>query len=307
MKKTTFGSFSNLSDLDLVTRLPTTPPDVRIMYDANPLTFGDLRLPGVSGRGQLYPLVVLIHGGGWESSYTSGYMEPLAELLALAGVATWNLEFRRVNNPGGGYPGTFRDVGTGIDYVTRLAKDYPLDLERVVLLGHSSGGHLATWAAGRKNIPQDSELFVHEPVVPCGVVDLAGVVDLEAAFQAGREDVRYMLDAADVDAIRNKALVASSIHLLPTGVPQTLIVGSKDNRWRLESHDLYHAAGTNAGDVIDLVIFEGANHFDVVDAGGPAWGEIVRAVFKHIDKSVSPIVLALNQPFPAAEASRNRE
>ncbi|WP_422758512.1 alpha/beta hydrolase [Paenarthrobacter sp. C1] len=303
MKRTTFGSFSNLSDLDLVTWLPNTPPDVRIMYDANPLTFGDLRLPEASVTGERHPLVVLIHGGAWESSYTSGYMEPLAELFALAGVATWNLEFRRVNNPGGGYPGSFRDVATGIDYVTRLAKDYPLDLERVVLLGHSSGGHMATWAAGRRNIPQDSELFVQGPLVPCGVVDLAGVVDLEAAFQAGREDVRHILDAADGEAIRDKALVASSIRLLPTGVPQTLIVGSKDNSWRIESHDRYHAAGTDAGDVVDLVIFEGANHFDVVDVSGPAWAEIVTAVFKHIDKSVSPFVLALNQPLPAVEAS----
>lgn len=302
MKKSSVGSFSNPTDLDVVTKLPTTPPDVRIMYDANPLTFGDLRLPRGGGRGQLYPLVVLIHGGAWESSFTLGYMEQLAELLTLAGVATWNLEFRRVNNPGGGYPGTFRDVGTGIDYVTRLAEDYPLDLERVVLLGHSSGGHLATWAAGRKNIPKDSELFVQDPLAPCGVVDLAGVLDLEAAFQAGRDDVRHILDAADIDEIRDKAPTASSIRLLPVGVPQTLIIGSKDNPWRLESHIRYHAAATKAGETIDLVILEGANHFDVVDSSGPAWVEIVTAVFNHMDKSVSARVLALNEPSPAAEA-----
>ncbi|TWD47067.1 acetyl esterase/lipase [Arthrobacter sp. AG367] len=293
MRRTAFGSFRNQSDLSVVANLPTTPPDVRIMYDPHPLTFGDLRLPDTENREPLHPLVILIHGGAWESSFSLGYMEQLAELFTQAGIATWNIEFRRLNNPGGGYPGTFLDVGRGIDYATQLAQDYPIDLNHVVLLGHSSGGHLATWAAGRKRIPKGSELFVQNPLNVSGVVDLAGVLDLGCAYRAGREDVRQILGAADLDEIMDKARTASSISLLPMGVPQTLIIGSKDNPWRLESHGRYHDIGTGAGDKIDLVTLEGANHFDVLDPSGPAWTEIVQAVFNYLGMRVSPDVLGL--------------
>jgi acetyl esterase/lipase len=287
------ASFSNQSDLDIVEKLPTTLPDARILYDENPLTYGDIRLPADAGDGDgKYPLVVLLHGGAWESSYTLEYMGQLAESLTNAGVATWNLEYRRLNNPGGGYPGTFLDVANGIDHVVQLAEDYPIDLDRVVLMGHSSGGHLATWAAGRKSIPKDSEFYTENPLRVSGVIDLAGVLDLEYAYQAGRDDIMHILDAADDKELSAKAPTASSINLLPMGVPQTLIIGSEDNPWRLESQERYRATGNDGGDVIDLVTLDGANHFDVVDPCSPAWTPIVSAVFKYVDEPLNEAVLA---------------
>lgn len=281
MKRTAIGSFLNQSVLDLVAKLPAMTADVRIMYDNDPLTFGDLRLPHSDSPDPLHPLVILIHGGAWESSFSLGYMDQLAELLTGAGFATWNVEFRRLNNPGGGYPGTFLDVGKAIDHSRQLAQDYPVDLNRVVLLGHSSGGHLATWAAGRINIPTASELFVQNPLPVCGVVDLAGVLDLECAYRGGREDVRQILRAKNLDEIVDKSRTASSVNMLPLGVPQTLIIGSMDDAWRLESHERYHDIGTAVGDEIDLVTLEGANHFDVVDASSPVWAEILGAIFNY--------------------------
>ncbi|WP_371828568.1 alpha/beta fold hydrolase [Rhodococcoides fascians] len=132
----------------MVARLPRTQPDARILYGDSPLNCGDLRIPEGTGD-ERHPLVILIHGGAWESSYTSEYFGQLSEAFADVGMATWNLEFRRKNNSGGAFPGMFLDVANGVDYARQLAEEYPIDLDRVVLLGHSSGGHLAAWAAGR--------------------------------------------------------------------------------------------------------------------------------------------------------------
>ncbi|WP_349428818.1 alpha/beta hydrolase [Microbacterium sp. LWS13-1.2] len=278
--ETTVSGFANLSDMDIVGWLPSTPPDARIHYSSAALTYGDLRLPrGDDADG--HPLVILIHGGAWESSYTSDYVARLAESLTALGVATWNLEFRRLNNPGSDYPGMFLDISQGVDFARELAKDYPIDLDRVVLLGHSSGGHLATWAAGRKNISPESPLYSEDPLRVSGVVDLAGVLDLEYAYNAGRTDVLQVVGAHDSAALREKAGDTSSIRLLPLGVPQSLIIGTADNPWRLESHQRYRDAGMAGGDRIDLIRLEGANHFDVVDVSSPAWEPIVTAVREY--------------------------
>ena len=275
-------TFLNQSDVDIMERLPATVPDARIRYDESPLTYGDIRIP-TDGESETYPLVVLIHGGAWESSYNSDYFDQLAEALADAGVATWNLEFRRLNNPGSEFPGMFLDIAHGVDFVRDLAERYPIDVDNVVVMGHSSGGHLAAWAAGRKNIPRDSELFAEDPLAVRGVVDLAGVLDLEHAFEAGRTDVLDVVGAADGQGLSAKAPATSPIRLLPLGVPQTLIIGTEDSPWRIESDQRYRAAGTAAGDDVKVVTLEGANHFDVVDVCSPAWVPIVTAVFEYVD------------------------
>lgn len=288
-------AFLNLTELDVVERLPSTAPDSRIRYDESPLTYGDLRLPAGGGSGP-YPLVVLLHGGGWESSFAADYFGQLAEALTNAGVATWNLEFRRLNNPGAAYPGMFLDVARGVDYVRQLAERYPVDPDRVVLMGHSSGGQLGAWAAARHNLPRTSELYTDNPLVPRGFIDLAGVLDLEYAYAAGRDDVLQVVGATDAVDLASKAQTTSPIRLMPTGVPQTLIIGSRDNAWRIESHHRYVAAAAEAGDTVELVELEGANHFDVVDVGSAAWLPIITAVFKHVD-------LPLGEIHPAATPS----
>lgn len=287
-------SFENPDELDIVERLPTSPPDVRLRYDENPLTFGDLRLPEGDTEGDV-PLVIMLHGGAWESDYSLDYMSPLAEALTDAGVATWNIEFRRLSNKGGSYPGIFLVAAHGIDYARQLAKKYPIDLDRVVLMGHSSGGHLATWAAGRQNIPASSEFYTNDPLPVSGVVDLAGVLDLESAYKHGRKDVLKLLAAKDGSDIADKAPIASSINLLPMGVPQTLIIGSKDNTWRLGSQRRYRDAGVEGGDAIDLVELDGANHFDTVDPCSPAWDPIVSAVLEYTGSSATKRDRSLNE------------
>jgi acetyl esterase/lipase len=151
---------------------------MRVEYGPDPNQFGELRIP--AGRGP-HPVVVLIHGGCFKAAYASlRDLAPMGDALKAQGIATWNVEYRRLGQPGGGWPGTHQDVGRAVDQLRALAETYRLDLNRVVIVGHSAGGHLAMWAASRSRIPTSSALYANDPLKVRGVVDLAGPVDLSA-------------------------------------------------------------------------------------------------------------------------------
>jgi len=155
--------------------------DLRLSYGTLPLQFGDLWLPefGRPMAARPWPLVVFIHGGWWRSAYGLGYAGFLCQAMKAQGIAVWSLEYRRVGDTGGGWPGTMQDVAAGMDHVAKLAEAYPLDTQRVIAAGHSAGGHLAFWLAGRHHVPPSSVLAEPQPKVALrGVVALAGAVDL---------------------------------------------------------------------------------------------------------------------------------
>ncbi|WP_396220693.1 alpha/beta hydrolase family protein, partial [Gemmatimonas sp.] len=111
-------------DVDTV---PLRDAGVRIAYGRDPLQFGELRLPSGASNSNRAPIAIVIHGGCWYSPYASvRNSAPLADALAQSGVATWNVEYRRYDHPGGGWTGTFRDVADGADYVRMLATLYPI-------------------------------------------------------------------------------------------------------------------------------------------------------------------------------------
>src|SRR6202521_4497566 len=155
-----------MSSDDILT-LPPPPADTRLSYGTDPNQFGDLRLPKTKGP---VPLVMNIHGGFWRAKYDLAHAGHLCAALTAKGVATWNIEYRRVGNPGGGWPGTFEDIRNAFRYVPQIAKRYDLDSTKVLVMGHSAGGQLALCLAA------------HESSLT-RVVSLAGVVDLRRAYQ----------------------------------------------------------------------------------------------------------------------------
>ena len=245
-----------------INKLPSRPPDYKIAYGNAPQQYGQLRLP--KGRGP-FPVVVVIHGGCWGDFADSNYMANHATRLTDAGAATWNIEFRRVEEPGGGWPGTLQDVGAALDHLRKLAKTYPLNLKRVVTTGHSAGGHLALWAAGRKHIGKNSPLYVANPMPIASAVSVAGVADLAAFVEYGRRpcgDRHVRLVGGTPDEVAANYRAASPLELLPLGIKQTLIFGGKDRTVPAHLFQKYEEKAKAAGDKVVEINFPDSAHFD---------------------------------------------
>ncbi len=235
--------------------------------------FGELYLPGQPEEGGPYPVVLLLHGGFWRVSYGLKLMAGLAEDLAKQGLAVWNIEYRRVGETGGGWPGTLRDVASAADFLTTLAARYTLDLRRVVAVGHSAGGQLALWLAARTRLLEQGPLASATTPLPLsGVVSLAGVNDLEHAWRLnlGHGAVAELLGGSLTDLPERYTLASPAAHL-PLGVPQVLVHGSSDDRVPLEISQAYARKAMAAGDVVTLIELPGADHFVVIDPGSHAW------------------------------------
>jgi acetyl esterase/lipase len=273
-------AYLNPNAVDTIEWLPSSQSDYRILYGSNASNFGDLRLPKVAqSSADGHPILVFVHGGGWTADWTLGHTEQLVEALNKEGVATWSLEYRRLGNSTGGYPETFLDVANALDFLRKIAPKHHLDLGRVVVAGHSSGGHLALWLAGRRNLPKTSRLFVPDPLTIKGVISLAGVVDLEDALKIGnRTDTLRLLNVTDADAAAPLWPETNPMRLLPFGIPQMLIVGTRDNPWRVTITKNFAQAATAKGDEVRLIVPEGANHFDVIHARGPVYPMISTAM-----------------------------
>jgi len=258
------------SSRDVLTR-PVPQADHRIAYGSNEFQFGDLRLPKGAGP---HPVAIVIHGGCWMAEYGLSYMGHLSAALTEAGVATWSIEYRRVGNKGGGWPGTFEDTARAADHLRTIAKTHPLDLNQVIAVGHSAGGHLALWLAARKLLPKDSPVYSPDPLPLRGVVSLAGVTDLRRAGTACDANVPQLMGGAanDKGAIYDQA---SPIKLLPLGVPSAIVQGDSDTIIPTEMAKDYAEAAKKKGDDAKLIVIEKAGHFEIVDPKSLVW-EAVR-------------------------------
>jgi acetyl esterase/lipase len=249
---------------EILTR-PAPPADHRHVYGPEPEQFGDLRLPVGAGP---FAVVVVIHGGCWRSMHSLEYMGHLSADLTAAGVATWNIEYRRLGQTGGGWPGTYLDVGRAIDHLRLLAEQYPLDLRRVVVTGHSAGGHLTLWAAGRTGIPPASQLHLPNPLPVSGAIPLAGLTDLNLTGTACDEELSRMRSPTGEPG------QTSPIAMLPLGLPVTVIQGEADEAVPPIQATTYITAAERSGDRPRLVLFPDADHFVIVDPRSSRWPEV---------------------------------
>lgn len=259
-----------------------------LAYGAHARQVAELRLPRGPGP---HPVVVVVHGGCWRSIADVEYMRELATDLAGHGWATWSLSFRRSDEAGGGWPGTFRDVAEGTDHLWTLQKTVSLDLGRVVSLGHSSGGHLALWLAARGRLPEGTSLSGPSPLPLRGAVSLGGITDLahfhdlpERACVGGVET----LLGVSPDHGDERLKLADPGRLLPLGVPQLLVHGEDDPDVPPAHVRAWRDRAGAAGDDVELVLVSGAGHFEVVAPRWHGWPPVRRRILDFLDRAAPP-------------------
>jgi acetyl esterase/lipase len=225
---------------DILTDPPAAPADARLAYGPSALQFGDLRRADGDG------LAVVLHGGVWKSAYDLTHIDHLCVAFREAGIATFNVEYRRVGDEGGGWPGSFEDVLRSVEYARALA-------QRLVLVGHSAGGHLALLTAARLRLP---------------VVAIAAISDPASWANDGVE--AFFAGEPPVDG--------SPLAQAPLGVPVALVHGTEDDTVPFEQSARYRVASRGEAELIAL---EGAGHFEPIDPQSPE-SEVVRAAVERL-------------------------
>lgn len=257
---------------DLAAR-PQPTPSVEVKWGEGETDIADIWLP--EGRGP-HPVVVMVHGGCWQKSIADRtLMNPMADALRNQGWAVWNIEYRGVDEPGGGYPGTYLDVGAAADELIERADAWNLDLGRVTGIGHSAGGHLVLWLAARSRLPDSSPLSVSNPLRFRGVVVSGGLADLEASrpvtaptcLDAVYDQLTGLPSPERPDPLAD----TSPARLLPIGVPFVSVNGSEDRIAPPLLGDGLTRKAEAAGDSASLVVVPASGHVELVTPGTQAF------------------------------------
>ena len=246
--------------------LNLTPPkaDARLVYGSDENQFVDLRLPKVKGP---HALVISIHGGFWRARYDLGYMGHLCAALTAKGIATANLEYRRVGNAGGGWPGTFSDVRDAYQFLLQKARQYEFDVRRLVVIGHSAGGQLGFCLAA------------HERSVR-SAISLAGVVDLQRAYELHLSNDAVVEFLGGTPAQMGDHYREADPKRLEIKARQWLVHGGDDDIVPPEFSRDYVSAKRKAKEDAQLNTIAGAGHFEVVDPRSQAWKDVESAVME---------------------------
>ncbi len=238
------------------------PPAPVVRYGSHPDQSANLHVPAADGGP--FPCVILIHGGFWRDRWDRTLMTPLAIDLAERGYAAWNVEYRRVGQVGGGWPGTLDDIAAAADALADIPE---IDASRLVAVGHSAGGHLALWLGARTN----GRVSLRAAVSQAGIADLAqGHTD-----DLGTGAIADLIGGSPA-ALPERYAHASPAARLPLGIGQLLIHGAADDIVPPSQSRVYYEKARAAGDDIELVELPGADHFDVVDPAHEAWLVVVQ-------------------------------
>ena len=247
------------------------PPTLH-RYGPDPAQFGELWQPDQPSRGT----VVILHGGFWRARYDLSLGQPLAADLAARGYAAWNLEYRRAG-AGGGWPATFEDVAAGIDLLAGL----PASTGQLVAVGHSAGGHLAAWAAGRAGLPPGAPGAPapgggYVPVT--AVVAQAGVLALADCAREGVGGTAALdLMGGGPDERPAQYRLADPIAAVPVAAPVLCLHSRGDANVPFSYSERYVAAATAAGGQASLVELAG-DHFTLIDPAAPDWAVVIAAL-----------------------------
>ncbi len=250
---------------------PAVPADARLPYGPLPDQFADLYLPAGPGP---HPVILLIHGGCWRDRFDLAPLGPLAAALRAEGYAVYSLEYRRLG-ASGGWPMTFVDVAAGADHLREVAEQYNLNLDQVVALGHSAGGHLALWLAARPGLPAGSLIAGADPLHLRAVIGLAALGDLAAAAE---QDLCGGAVPELVGQRPERYAEASPAARLPLGTPHIQLVGSADPIVPAPYVAAFVAAAQAAGDTAALTTIADAGHFELTSPGTQAWPDLLAAL-----------------------------
>lgn len=254
-------------------------PDATISYGADSLQVVDLWRPAGDGP---YPLVLMVHGGCWQTGIADrSIMNWIADDLRRRGFAVWNIDYRGVDRAGGGYPGTFLDAAAAADALRMHADAQHLDLRRIVAIGHSAGGHLALWLAGRPRLPAESPLRDADPLRIDAVISLGGLPDLEEAARppgsgCGTEVISKLTGGNFADT--------SVPRLAPLGVVQVLVNGLQDRIIPTAFAEAYAAPMRAAGDAVTVRLVDETGHVELIAPESRAWAVAVEEIEKALGR-----------------------
>ena len=240
------------------------PADLRLPYGTDPNQFIDLRLP--QNKAKPHPLVINIHGGFWRAKYSLDHAGHLCAALTAKELATANLEYRRVGNEGGAWPGTFADIRSAYQFLIQNAQKHNFDRQKIVVIGHSAGGQLALCLAA------------HEPHVRA-VISLAGVVDLQRGYQLHlSHDAVVEFLRGTPDEVPDHYREANPMQLSITRARQWLVHGTSDDvvppSFSRDYVALKQRRSGKEQEDTHLLEVPGADHFDLIDPRSKAWNSI---------------------------------
>lgn len=242
---------------------PQPPPDERVAYGPDPNQFLEVRLPRAKGP---HSVLLNVHGGYWRAKYDLVHAGHLCEALRAAGLATFNTEYRRVGNQGGGWPGTFEDIRSAYRFVQQEHSRFHLDPDKLVVMGHSAGGQLALCLAA------------HETPIR-RVISLAGVVDLKRGYALHlSNDAVAEFMGGKPDAVPEHYREADPMELTIPHARQWLLHGKDDGVVPPEFSRDYVLQKKKAGESSELLEVPHAGHFELIDPASDAFKQVTSTV-----------------------------